>query len=77
MKSLRSEARRENPCTGIIHHVHTFDTILLALFVLVVPVLLSAGLYALGGMVLRIVRVIPLIGRKHRHPDWNRLNGPQ
>jgi hypothetical protein len=57
--------------------VKTFDTILLALFVLIVPVLLSAGLYALGGIGLRLVRLIPLIGRKHRHRDWNRLNGPQ
>ena len=63
--------------TIIIRQVRMFETIRLAVFVLVVPVLLSAALYVLGGVVLRIVRVIPLIGRKHRHSDWNRLNGPQ
>jgi len=54
-----------------------FDTILLALFVLIVPVLLSAALYAFSGIVLRAVKVIPLIGRKHKHRDWDRLNRRQ
>lgn len=48
--------------------------ILLAAWVLVMPLILATALYALSWSVLCVVRFIPLIGRKHRHADWERLN---
>jgi hypothetical protein len=53
-----------------------FEIILLAAFVLIMPLVLTAGLYALSWLVLCLVRFVPLIGRKHRHRDWDRLNKP-
>jgi hypothetical protein len=53
------------------------DTILLAVFLVVVPVFLAAASYAFGWIILCFVRLIPLIGRKHRHSDWDRLNRPR
>jgi len=54
--------------------VRILQTILLAAWVLVMPLILVAGLYALSWSVLSLARFIPLIGRKHRHSDWERLN---
>jgi hypothetical protein len=54
--------------------VRILQIILLAAWVLVMPLILVAGLYALSWSVLCLVRFIPLIGRKHRHSDWERLN---
>jgi hypothetical protein len=54
--------------------VRLFEIILLAAWVLVMPLILVAGLYALSWAVLCLVRFIPLVGRKHRHSDWDRLN---
>lgn len=34
----------------------------------------GAALYALLWLVLMAFRRLPLIGRKHRHSDWQRLN---
>lgn len=33
-----------------------------------------AALYALWWGVLVTVRIVPMIGRRHRHRDWDRLN---
>jgi hypothetical protein len=54
--------------------VRILQIILLAAWVLVMPLILVAGLYTLSWSVLSLVRFILLIGRKHRHSDWERLN---
>jgi hypothetical protein len=50
------------------------DMILLGVYLIVVPIMSAAAVYALGWFTLALVRFIPLIGRKHRHADWDRLN---
>ena len=50
------------------------EIMLLAAWLLIMPLILVAGFYALSWAVLCLVRFIPLIGRKHRHSDWERLN---
>lgn len=50
------------------------DMILLGAYVVVVPIMLTAALYGFMWAVLYAVRFIPMIGRKHRHSDWDRLN---
>jgi len=54
--------------------VRILEIIVLAAWMLVMPLILVAGWYALSWSVLCLVRCIPLIGRKHRHSDWERLN---
>jgi hypothetical protein len=54
--------------------VRIIDTILLAAFLVSMPFILAAAAYAFMWGGLCLVRFIPLIGRKHRHPDWDRLN---
>lgn len=34
------------------------------------------AIYALWWLTLLAVRRVPMIGKRHRHPDWDRLNGP-
>jgi hypothetical protein len=58
----------------IIHPVPSVETLLLGAFLVIVPVLLAAAAYAFMWCVLCLVRFIPLMGRKHRHSDWDRLN---
>jgi len=36
----------------------------------------AAALYAIGWLVLLICRYIPLVGKRHRHEHWARLNRP-
>ena len=48
--------------------------ILLGAYLIVVPIMWAAAVYGLGWLTLFLVRFIPLIGRKHRHSDWDRLN---
>ena len=43
-------------------------------YALVMPVLLGASVYALGWVTLCFVRLVPLIGRRHRHDRWDELN---
>ena len=50
------------------------DTILLGVFVIALPIGLAAAAYAFMWSVLCVVRFIPMIGRKHRHSGWDRLN---
>ena len=50
------------------------DTLLLGAYVITMPLILAAGAYALMWGVLCFVRFIPMIGHKHRHSDWDRLN---
>jgi hypothetical protein len=54
--------------------VRTFELLALIAWLLVLPVLLAAASYALMWSVLLLVRHIPIIGRKHRHGAWDRLN---
>jgi hypothetical protein len=54
--------------------VRIIHTILLAALLVAVPIILAAAAYAFMWVGLCLVRFIPLIGRKHRHPDWDRLN---
>jgi hypothetical protein len=40
-----------------------------------VLLLLAAGaLYACWWIVMLVVRYFPIVGRRHKHPDWDRLN---
>ena len=55
-------------------HVRILDIILLGAYVLVVPIALTGALYGFMWIVLYLMRFAPMIGRKHRHSDWDRLN---
>jgi hypothetical protein len=46
----------------------------LGAFLLLLPLAVTAGVYAFMWAGLWLVRFVPLIGRKHRHADWDRLN---
>jgi hypothetical protein len=43
-------------------------------WLLILPVLLAAVSYALMWSVLLLFRYVPVIGRKHRHAAWGRMN---
>jgi hypothetical protein len=62
------------PANGLLFRMRIIENILLGAFLVFMPVMLAAVTYALGLLVLCAVRFIPLIGRKHRHADWDRLN---
>jgi hypothetical protein len=47
---------------------------LLGAFLLLLPLAVTAVVYAFMWAGLSLVRFMPLIGRKHRHSDWDRLN---
>lgn len=48
--------------------------ILLAAYLVLAPTVLASAAYVFMWAVLCVVRAVPMIGRKHRHPDWDRLN---
>ena len=50
------------------------NIILLGAYVIVVPIALTAALYGFMWTVLYLMRFVPMIGRRHRHSDWDRLN---
>ncbi len=50
------------------------DMLLLGAYLIAVPITLAAAAYAFMWGILCLVRFIPIIGRKHRHSDWDRLN---
>jgi hypothetical protein len=50
------------------------DMLVVGAYVIVMPAILAAVVYAFMWGVLCLVRFIPIIGRKHRHSDWDRLN---
>ena len=50
------------------------DLILLGAFVVILPIMLAGALYGSMWIALVLFRFIPLIGRKHKHSDWDRLN---
>jgi hypothetical protein len=50
------------------------DMLLLVAYSIAMPIILAAAAYALMWGVLSLVRFIPMVGRKHRHSDWDRLN---
>jgi hypothetical protein len=54
--------------------VRILDMVALGAFLLLLPLAVAAAAYALMWAGLWLVRFIPLIGRKHRHSDWDRLN---
>ena len=43
-----------------------FIALLLAVVVL--------GVYVVGWIALAVTRVFPMIGKRHRHDDWDKLN---
>jgi hypothetical protein len=70
----RTVWRDVTPTNGLLFRMRIIENILLGAFLVIMPVTLAAVTYALGWFVLCFVRFIPLIGRKHRHADWDRLN---
>ena len=50
------------------------DKVLLGAFLIFGPLAMAAAAYTFMWGILCLVRFIPLIGRKHRHSDWDRLN---
>jgi hypothetical protein len=50
------------------------DTLLLLLYSVAMPIVLAAAAHACMWGVLCLVRLVPMIGRKHRHAEWDRLN---
>jgi len=48
--------------------------LLLVAYLIAMPIMVAATAYAFMWGVLCLVRFIPMIGRKHRHSDWDRLN---
>jgi hypothetical protein len=54
----------------------TLLEVLFAGIIYVGGILAAAGMaiYALWWVTLLAIRRIPMIGRRHRHPDWDRLN---
>lgn len=50
------------------------NMILLGAYIVALPIMLTAALYAFMWTVLSLFRFVPMIGRKHRHSDWDRLN---
>ena len=34
----------------------------------------AAGLYVCWWLVMLVVRYLPIVGRRHKHADWDRLN---
>jgi hypothetical protein len=56
------------------YHPLVVDTLLLLLYTVAMPLVLAAAAYGCMWGVLCVVRLIPMIGHKHRHSDWDRLN---
>jgi hypothetical protein len=50
------------------------DVLLLGVYVIAMLIISAAAVYAFMWSVLCLVRFIPIIGREHRHADWDRLN---
>ena len=52
--------------------------VLLVGIVLIGGILTVAGIaiYALWWVTLLAIRRVPMIGKRHRHPDWDRFNNP-
>jgi hypothetical protein len=50
------------------------DNVLLGAFLIFGPLAMAATAYAFMWGILCLVRFMPLIGRKHRHSDWEQLN---
>ena len=50
------------------------DSALLAAYLIVMLIISMSAMYAFMWAVLCVVRFIPIIGRKHRHCEWDRLN---
>jgi predicted PurR-regulated permease PerM len=49
------------------------DSFLVGVYV-IAPIIVTGIMYALMWGVLCLVRFIPMVGRKHRHADWDRMN---
>jgi hypothetical protein len=70
-RGSRFVVRRSRNTIQPVGFVHTF---LLGALLVLLPLTLAAAVYAFMWAGLWLVRFVPLIGRKHRHADWNRLN---
>jgi len=57
--------------------VRFLEILALLAWLLILPLLLAAASYALSWGVLCVVRYVPIIGRRHRHAAWERLNRPK
>ena len=56
------------------YHQLVLDMLLLGALVIAMPIILALAVYGFMWGVLCLVRFIPIIGRKHRHSDWDQLN---
>ena len=56
------------------YHQLVLHTLLLLAYLIAMPLIVAAAAYGFMWGVLCLVRFIPVIGRKHRHSDWDRLN---
>ena len=74
-KREKGQGKRESRI-GCSREYHQLMRVILnmILYLVVVPIMLTAALYAFMWTVLCLFLFIPMIGRKHRHSDWNRLN---
>jgi hypothetical protein len=52
--------------------------VLVGAIVLIGGIVAAAGIaiYALWWFTLLAIRRVPMIGKRHRHPGWDRLNRP-
>jgi hypothetical protein len=74
-KREKGKGKRESGI-GCRREYHQLMRVILnmILYLVVVPIMLTAALYAFMWTALCLFRFIPMIGRKHRHSDWSRLN---
>jgi hypothetical protein len=56
------------------YHQLVLDMLLLVAYLVAMPIIVASSAYGFMWGVLCLVRFIPMIGRKHRHSDWDRLN---
>jgi hypothetical protein len=57
-----------------VYHQIVLEIMLLGAYVIAGPIIVAAAAYAFMWTVLYLCRFIPMIGRKHRHSEWDRLN---
>jgi hypothetical protein len=50
------------------------DLLLLGVYSIAMPIILAGAAYGFMWTVLCLFRFVPMIGRKHRHSDWDQLN---
>jgi hypothetical protein len=68
------ERQKSRPDLSSDYHQPVLEMILLVAYLIAMPIIVAAAAYGFMWGVLCLVRFIPMIGRKHRHSDWDRLN---